>query len=370
MALAAWVRHARASDSSLFTLGVASGWPTASSVVLWTRLLPASAEAAQPLGAVAVRWELAEDEGLTQGQRSGEVVARPADAHRVHVELSGLPSARLLWYRFTALGQRSAVGCTRTAPLANSLPASLTLAVAGCQRLDHGHYAAWRDEVEHMPAPLTLKPDARGRGRLHGRLDWGRLARVQWLGMRQHRDPQACPRSGMAGSNVVRAAECPALLDPQRSLIGSAQEAWLAHGWSTQHPWNLLLQSTLMARASHEQVLRPPSQSDQSSNFWRYCTDGWDGYPACRDPVLATAFCGTSIGSHGVRQATVDNLLRHNPQLRYGRADRRGSVILRLSAQRLEADLRAAANAEDPRSAVSSAHRFTVVPERPGLNTA
>ena len=65
------------------------------------------------------------------------------DAHSVHAEPSGLEPGRTYWYRFEALGQRSASGRTRTAPAADAA-AGLRFALASCQRFDHGHYAAWR----------------------------------------------------------------------------------------------------------------------------------------------------------------------------------------------------------------------------------
>ncbi len=65
------------------------------------------------------------------------------DAHSVHAEPSGLEPGRAYWYRFEALGQRSASGRTRTAPAADAA-AGLRFALASCQRFDHGHYAAWR----------------------------------------------------------------------------------------------------------------------------------------------------------------------------------------------------------------------------------
>ena len=45
-------------------------------------------------------------------------------------------------------------------------------------------------------------------------------------------------------------AECPMLADPRRSLLGAAQEGWLADTWSTERRWNLLAQQTLMGRFS------------------------------------------------------------------------------------------------------------------------
>ena len=73
----------------------------------------------------------------------GEETAEADWAHSVHAEPAGLAPARWYWYRFTALGQQSGVGRTRTAPAADAA-ATLRFAIASCQRYDVGHYAAWR----------------------------------------------------------------------------------------------------------------------------------------------------------------------------------------------------------------------------------
>jgi alkaline phosphatase D len=61
----------------------------------------------------------------------------------VHAKPQGLDANRWYWYRFTALGQRSVVGRTRTAP-ASSDRSKLVMAVASCQRFDAAPFAAWR----------------------------------------------------------------------------------------------------------------------------------------------------------------------------------------------------------------------------------
>ena len=131
-----------------FTLGVASGFPTAAGFVLWTRLAPDPP--ALP-ATVAVGWEVADDEGMRHVVRQGEAVAAAAGAHAVHVDVAGLEPARWYWYRFTALGHRSRVGRTRTMPPQGAVMARLRLAVASCQNIEHGYFAAWRHIVADQP---------------------------------------------------------------------------------------------------------------------------------------------------------------------------------------------------------------------------
>ena len=384
-----------------------------------------------------MRWELADDEAFTRVVARGEETAEAAWAYSVHAEPAGLEPARWYWYRFSALGERSAVGRTRTAPAADAA-ATLRFAIASCQRYDVGHYAAWRhvagadldlvmflgdyiyeyatrkDPVrrteggeiftldqyraryatyksdpslqaahaaapwllvwddhevsndyagfrgqdlsvdtrarraaayraywEHMPFPKSARPvDADMR--IVGRLDWGRLARIHLLDDRQYRDPQACPRPNRGGSNTVALAQCPALTDPARTLLGTEQEQWLAAGWDLGRPWNLVAQQTLMARFTWV---------DPAIGGGGYWTDGWDGYAPARNrllgavaakkvpgvvvfggdvhsnyvadlkadyddpasPVVASEFCGTSITSLSLAQARVDAGARVQP---------------------------------------------------------
>ncbi len=488
LAVPALVPRVWADAGPRFALGVGSGHPRPDGVVLWTRLtgdgLP---------DRVPVQWTLADDEGFVHVIAQGAEAAIADDAHSVHAEARGLPPGRWFWYRFEALGQRSAVGRTRTAP-ARGADATLRAVSASCQRYDHGHYAAWRDAAaqapdlvlfhgdylyeypalpgrvrahtggevrtlaeyraryalvksdpllqaahaaapwlviwddhevandyaglqsqtledgfaarraaayrawwEHQPVSKSMRPIGVELP-LHGRLDWGRIARLHLLDTRQHRDPQACPRPGRGGSNTVRRRDCPDLDAPRRSLLGAAQEAWLAEGWDADRPWNLLVQQTLMAQFSWRDPARDPT----------YWTDGWDGYPAARrrllaqaherharglvvlggdvhahyvadlrldpdnprSPLVATEFCGTSISSHGIGQDRIDAARRHNPHVLFARGDRRGYQLLELDAQGARVTLKAVEDPDDPGSAVHDLARFAVDPRQPGAEVA
>jgi alkaline phosphatase D len=105
-------------DNDPFSLGVASGDPTDSGVVLWTRLAPKPLDPDGGLRpeAVEVAWEVAADDGMREIVRRGTAVAAPQLAHSVHVEVDGLKPDRWYWYRFRAGDATSPVGRTRTAP--------------------------------------------------------------------------------------------------------------------------------------------------------------------------------------------------------------------------------------------------------------
>jgi alkaline phosphatase D len=491
LALPLAARTPRAAERARFPLGIASGQPRTDGMVLWTRLV-----ADDLAERVDVAWEVAADEGFRDVVARGVETAEAAWAHSVHAEPAGLAPGRWYWYRFTALGERSPAGRTRTAP-APDAAATFACALASCQRWDTGHYAAWRhvaaedlDAVvfvgdyiyeyaprkdalrpleqagtvttlpeyraryathksdpalqaaharfpwllvwddhevvndyaglsggerpdpdfasrraaayraywEHMPFPKAIRPTGPDM-RIYGRLDWGTLARIHLVDDRQYRDPQACPKPGRGGGTTVMQAACPELVDPKRTLLGFAQERWLADGWDLARPWNLLVQQTLMARNSWTEPMA-------GTGF--YWTDGWDGYAAARArllgtvaerkvpgvvvlggdvhahyvadlkvdfddpaaPVVATEFCGTSISSLGLPQARLDAARTFNPHLHYGRSDQRGWVTLRVTRTGAEGSLRVLADARDPASTASTAARFAVDPTKPGAQSA
>ncbi len=156
----AFATAARGQGSTPFTLGVASGEPSPTGVVLWTRLAPDPLQGGG-MGAapVEVTWMIAEDEALRRPVRQGTAMAVAADAHSLHVEVEGLQPGRWYWYRFTAMGQASAIGRTRTAPAPGTMPTSLHVAVAACQQYEHGFFGAHRHIAASAPDLVAFLGD-------------------------------------------------------------------------------------------------------------------------------------------------------------------------------------------------------------------
>ncbi|MFJ8083592.1 alkaline phosphatase D family protein [Streptomyces sp. NPDC096205] len=139
-------------SGTVFKLGVASGDPLPTAVVLWTRLTPAQQGSSGILPpSVPVTWEVATDSGFTQIVRSGTATASNGLGHSVHVDATGLSPATDYWYRFKALGRTSPTGRTRTAPAAGAVPDRLRIALASCQNWQHGYFTAYRDMREQQP---------------------------------------------------------------------------------------------------------------------------------------------------------------------------------------------------------------------------
>ncbi len=134
---------------------------------------------------------------------------------------------------------------------------------------------AYRAYFEHLPlrrAMTPLGPDLR----LHARVPWGKLAAFTMLDTRQYKSPQPCPKPGRAGSNMIE--DCAARANPAATMLGDAQERWLAAGLAAGvAQWNLLGQTTLMGQAD--------SKAGPGQMFY---SDAWDGYPAARRRLLQT----------------------------------------------------------------------------------
>ncbi|WP_156757872.1 alkaline phosphatase D family protein [Actinokineospora pegani] len=138
-----------------FTLGVASGEPSADGVVLWTRLaldpLAPDGHGGMPNRVVPVQWQVAADERFTRVVRAGVEFARPEQAHSVHVELAGLRPGAEFFYRFRVDGHLSPTGRTRTAPAAGALGQALTMCFASCSHYGEGYFTAYKHLADDEP---------------------------------------------------------------------------------------------------------------------------------------------------------------------------------------------------------------------------
>jgi alkaline phosphatase D len=118
-----------------FPLGVASGYPTASSVVLWTRVTSPG----------QVHWEVSSDEAMKTIVRRGAAAAQPEWAHSIHVEPQGLEPDRWYWYRFATADAQSPVGRAPRPPHPRRPPAcgSASLPASTMSRASSARTATW-----------------------------------------------------------------------------------------------------------------------------------------------------------------------------------------------------------------------------------
>ncbi|HSL10148.1 MAG TPA: alkaline phosphatase D family protein [Actinomycetota bacterium] len=117
---------------TLFSHSVASGEPTASGVVLWTR---AAGDAD-----VDLVWEVADDEGFRNVVASGTAAASPTHDGCVRVIVDGLDAGSTYHYRFSAGDDVSPTGRTRTLPVA---PVEhVRFAIFSCAKYSAGYFNA------------------------------------------------------------------------------------------------------------------------------------------------------------------------------------------------------------------------------------
>lgn len=132
-----------------FSLGVASGSPTSTSLVLWTRLgQTALRQTDRERTSIDVVWQIAHDAQFSQILQHGRLKATPQLGHSLHAEVAGLAPGRHYFYRFLTGEAVSTVGRTRTFPEPQAQTKNLRLAYASCQRWGDGYYAAYRDMRE------------------------------------------------------------------------------------------------------------------------------------------------------------------------------------------------------------------------------
>jgi alkaline phosphatase D len=127
-----------------FTMGVASGDPTSTGVVIWTRLAPRllDPDGGMPGNRPVVTWEVADDEKFTKIVKTGRYTAAPELGYSVHVDVAGLEPDRGYFYRFTLPGGPSPVGRLRTCPAAGATT-PLRMAFASCQHYEQGLFTAY-----------------------------------------------------------------------------------------------------------------------------------------------------------------------------------------------------------------------------------
>jgi alkaline phosphatase D len=105
----------------------------------------------QGISSVEVAWVVARDVALTDVVRRGRVTTDASRDWTVKVDADRLPPGTTLFYAFTALGFRSPVGRTRTAPAAGAQVAEMTLAHVAC--------TSWWQDVFNSYARIAERDD-------------------------------------------------------------------------------------------------------------------------------------------------------------------------------------------------------------------
>lgn len=138
---------ARAAMAQGFTHGVASGEPSAHSVLLWTRY--AAASDAQ------LTAELSESADFARVAGGGSVTAAGERDYTAKITVDGLEPGRCYYYRFVAPdGSKSPTGRTRTLPAGPT--SAFTLALFSCSNLPFGWFNAYAHAAARQDIDLIV----------------------------------------------------------------------------------------------------------------------------------------------------------------------------------------------------------------------
>ena len=137
----------QAEAGGLFAHGLASGDPTSSAIILWTRLTPSFLKSqtdenkSDENRPIPVKWEVCQNPDFKIIDASGTVQANPARDYTVKVDADGLRAGTTYYYRFGAGDRLSPVGKTATLP-ADSLQKA-RFAIVSCANWQHGLFNAY-----------------------------------------------------------------------------------------------------------------------------------------------------------------------------------------------------------------------------------
>jgi alkaline phosphatase D len=238
LAMTSLYGRAFAGPSTGFTHGVASGDPSQTSVVLWTRY-------ASP-GTTRLRVEIADDERFGRIRMTGETEASPSADCCASIVAEGLPPGRWFWFRFTAPdGQVSEVGRTRTLP--DGDVDAFRIAVFSCANGTSGWFnayahAAARDDIDlaiHTgdyiyESPLTRSDAQPGIAALRGIAPPHEL-----VALADYRQRYASYRLDPDLAALHRRLPMIAVWDDHETANNSWRDGASAHDPATEGDWNV-----------------------------------------------------------------------------------------------------------------------------------
>ncbi len=131
-----------------FYHGVASDEPRQNSAIIWTRVTTDE-------DSVVTKWRFALDTAFTQMIDSGEFTTNPSLDYTVKIDVGGLNSNTYYFYEFEALGKRSIIGRTKTAPKEDEVE-QLRFAFVSCASYQHGYFNAYGRLAERNDIDAVL----------------------------------------------------------------------------------------------------------------------------------------------------------------------------------------------------------------------
>jgi alkaline phosphatase D len=255
--------------------------------------------------------------------------------------------------------------------------------------------AAYQAYYEHMPLRQTARPIGPDMT-LYTTLTFGDLASLMMLDNRQYRSDHPCQGPEDFGGQLLE--DCAEREQEDRSMLGAEQERWLRGQLSdTRSQWKVIGQQMLMAQLEQKQ--------GEGEGWW---SDGWDGYPAGRQrilaeiaeqkienvvviggdihsfwvtdlkqdfgdptsPTVATEFVGTSVTSEGVPFDVFNGFLTENPHIRFFESRERGYVLVDVSPELWRTDLRVVDTITQPEATARSLGSYIVERGKAGAQPA
>ena len=238
--------------------------------------------------------------------------------------------------------------------------------------------AAYQAYFEHMPIRPSLW---RGLAapRLYRAIDWGDLVSLSILDTRQYRSAPPCASPGIARN--VRLERCAAATAPAATIMGEAQERWLAQRLARERrPWTLIGQQVFFAplhfdgdgrsvfsdqwdgyAANRNRVLQglsgpsvqsPVVLSGDVHSFWVNDLDGPSGRPVASEIVTS------ALGASSPPPGRFGDAMVNNPHVRFSDVERAGYVLLEIDQRRLTVHVRGIADRRVAGSAVASVKAF------------
>ncbi|EPN46808.1 phosphodiesterase/alkaline phosphatase D, partial [Pseudomonas syringae pv. actinidiae ICMP 18807] len=224
--------------------------------------------------------------------------------------------------------------------------------------------AAYQAFYEHMPlraSSLPKGPDMR----IYRALDYGRLARFHVLDGRQYRSEQACIQANGSRRGYVAPSDCPdldLLVAPleQRNLKTQALGHW-TDGWDGY----AATRERMLASLQRHQTRNPVFWGGDIHSFWTTDLHADAGNPD--SAVVATEFVGTSITSGGPPFDAFNSILGLNPHVKFFDSRQRGYVAVDLSEQQMLTRFQVVSDVLDPAASVSTLKRFAVEAGKAGV---
>ncbi len=188
--------------------------------------------------------------------------------------------------------------------------------------------------------------------------------------------------------------QCDELNNPQRTMLGLEQEAWLEKTLRpSKRTWKLLAQATQISSTG---VNLPTGRS--------YWNDAWDGYPEARQrllqnivsanlknvvtlggdvhmnvaanlrmaindpqsPIVASEFVTTSITSRGMGDKALATIRESNADLLHARSDERGYTAITVTPEAVRCDFKTTAFPAGSETGFKTQASYVVHKDTPG----